>query len=673
MINWYKAYDEESKDQPFKQVKYSKYSPYSEDCIFTAHYFEEIKHNFQKFELGHVELTLNNDHFCSKCQGQLLKQSQTLCTIFKTESLLCDIESLQDLAQRAVRFFEAERFYYFSFWNAVVNDKQFLLTRLKHSYMRFYRFLIELNACLMPATKDPRFESATYKELQAFLVGSYRVLLLEVEHFDYLYQDFVKIIKTTLEICTKLTENIQFIISRYDAKEGPIERLLSGDVAVSKPPEFPERLATILTQSKSAEEKPGTKQQGSDPGESGSEADSVSGSAADKSKERVRPDIDKVIDMGIVKKNLRKVFHEKKLQRYQKQKQKLDQQLLNKGRREMNSLKQYFAANLERQSDNLYQYTEILAKHHLNNAEPKTGSRFHMTMASEAGKLGETRESLAGSPRMPSKSKSLFENKEYRESPNNPNYRYERIVRMMEEKKRKNLDDYVNSVAVEYLQMTRASWVDLLAPPEQENAGKKSGRKEQTKGMPRSPPGAERRAIRRPNITIQDEGENARANDASPTTRPKLEKKHSFGEAPREGSEVSDESVFTDEESKQETDITKNAIVKLALEKYKKINMEQQNKPRREEPGPEMPQDFWDEEGEKKKKKKREGKEDEKSKVDDWITRLNFNELIRQKKFEIIPKKTGMRAAIDKKPNKYRDLAGNKQDVSRDGNSDFAI
>ena len=647
MINWYKSYDEEKKDQPFKLISYTKYTPYAEDCIFTVHYFEEIKHNFFKFEQGRIELLLNNDHFCSRCQAQLLKQSLTLCTTFKTESLLCEIPILHEFALKAVQFFEAERFYYFSFWNAVINDKQFLLARLKYSYARFYRFLVELNACLLPIINDSKFESGTYKELQAFLVNTYKALILEIEHFDYLYPEFVKIIKINCEICSKLMDSIQMVISKYDAKEEVVKRKPSEAVA-------PEEKISKEAVDEQADI---TDDRGLEITEEDEESE----------EEAV---IDKMIDIGIVKKNLRKVFHEKKLQRYQKQKQKLDQQLLNKGRREMSSLKQYFTDNLERQKSNLYYYKDLLAKHHLNNVEIKGKFHGQLIQSTETPEMQAATTSKLG---IAGKTKTIFDNKEYKESPNNPNYRYERIMRMMEEKKRKNLDEYITSLSNEYLQTVKDSWINFVEPAQESASPQtKSKTKERSSG-PTEISKAASKAVRTFLSFLTPETESTRPNDTTPmhaiSPIDKRKSTENHGD-----SEVSDESVFTDEEKAHEKDKSKPSLARLGMEILKKVKMESAAKPKDETPkgDAEGGANFWFD-GDEDKKKKRDQRETSKQvKVDDWITHFSFNELIRQKKFDVIPKRLGMRTTVDKKPNKYR-AQGMKANADKEGAGELFV
>eukprot|EP01022_Parablepharisma_sp_SALTPOND_P035596 TRINITY_DN958_c0_g1_i1.p3 TRINITY_DN958_c0_g1~~TRINITY_DN958_c0_g1_i1.p3 ORF type:complete len:723 (-),score=106.09 TRINITY_DN958_c0_g1_i1:2285-4453(-) len=644
MINWYKSYDEETKDQAFKNVDYAKYSPYAEDCMFTVHYFEEIKHNFFKFEQGHVELPLNNDHFCSKCQAQLLKQSITLCTIFKTEALLCEIPLLRELAQRAVRFFEAERFYCFSFWNAVINDKQFLLSRLKCSYARFYWFLLELNTCLLSTMSDPKFETMTYKELQGFLVNSYKALILETEHFDYLYPDFVRIVKIIFEISTKLTDNIQLITSRYDSKEEPLKK---DSENMSEKGKVKESKGIIGV------DKIGDKAKSKEDEE---ESEKASSEESSKSEEEEKAVVDKAIDIGVVKKNLRKVFHEKKLQRYQKQKQKLDQQLLNKGRREMNSLKQYFTSNLEKQPSNLYYYSELLSKHHLNSVEIKAKTP-----------LAEGGEPLISAGSSTGKQRSIFDNKEYKESPNNPNYRYERIMRMMEEKKRKNLDDYINSVSTEYLESVRDTWVNFIEPQDVEETPKVLQKDE-----PPEPSKNTSYAVRNLLNLLSPDMSTTRRTDTTPIKIPTVEKKKNV--EGRDGdSEVSDESVFTDEEKMQDKDNVKSAVTLLGLKVLKKVKPDSATKAKGETAKGDSEQNLWFDEDKEKKKKKRERKDNtQQIKVEDWVTHFTFNELIRQKKFDVIPKKPGVRMSIDKKPNKYR-VVGAKSYAAKDNGGDIFV
>jgi len=700
MINWYKVYDEETKDQSFQSFDYSKYSPYDENCIFTVHYFEEIKHNFFRFEQGLAEIILNNDHFCSKCQTQLLKQSQTLCTIFKTESLLCEIPTLRELAQKAVRFFEAERFYYFSFWNAVINDKQFLLTRLKCSYARFYRFLIDLNTILLPVLNDPKLEQTTYKELQTFLVNTYKALILEIEHFDYLYPDFVKIIKIICEISAKLTDNIQLIIANYSIKDE--EKLPRKNTDLSK--------SVLETKKPTIEDTKKPKSEKSKSRSSSQSSDSSSEiSEAAKADLVDKAAVNKMIDIGVVKKNLRKVFHEKKLQRYQKQKQKLDQQLANKGRKEMSSLKQYFNANLEKQDSNLYYFNELLNKHHLNNIDIR--SKIHIT-----GDVGsESRPSVLNQPSPANtKSKTIFENKEYKESPNNPNYRYERIMRMMEEKKRKNLDDYISSLSREYFQAVRDTWINF-ADNEEENINLPNAQNATPK-EPQNPT---------PQNKIQEsfsaqQNENLQETIKKPsmvapsTTGTILRSKHTyqtfvtpildtmkqleFSPSPipmetlekhgREDngydmgdSEVSDESVFTDEEKQAERQKLKSAFSRIGLDMLKKVKMETAIKSSKHEPVKKEVETVYnfileEEEGEDEKKKKKKDTKRENikqaQKPEDWVTHFSFNELIKQKKFGFIPKKPGVRLVIDKKPNKYRSYDP-KKDLNKDDNGDIMI
>ena len=140
MINWYLKYDSETVDLEFDLIDYSNYNPMSEKDTFSSHYFQEIIEDFQKFECGNEQITLSNDQYCSKCQAHLIKQSNVLMSIFKTETILCDLRNVRNLSKKAVHYLEAERFYYYCFWNAVSNDKSYLIQRLHNSFKRFLNF-----------------------------------------------------------------------------------------------------------------------------------------------------------------------------------------------------------------------------------------------------------------------------------------------------------------------------------------------------------------------------------------------------------------------------------------------------------------------------------------------------------------------------------------------------
>lgn len=665
MINWYKAYDDETKGKSFTEIDYSKYSPYTENSIFTLRYFDEIKRNFFKFEQGCLDLNLNNDHFCTKCQVQLLKQSTTLCGIFKTDSLLSEEKSFQDLAKKAVKFFEAERFYYFSFWNAVVNDKQFLLDRLRFSFLRFYKFLIELNKCFTESNSTSASEgNSDYKELQTFLIKSYKVLIMDIEHFEYLYQNFVKLIKSILDICNKLTQNIQFIINNYDSATD------SGVKIAANPVEIGEiDMMSIL---KSLPQL----QQGTEPNEKDksqeSNEKSENSQASDEKEEKSDTEFEKVCDMGIVKKNLRRVFHEKKLQRYQKQKQKLDQQLLNRERRQVNSLKDYFKSNFEMADDNLYYYNELLSKHHLNNIEDKNKT----APLDSIEKHGNTYETLGfDSPKAQEKQKSFLESREFKESPNNPNYRYEKIMAMAEEKKRKEMDEYINGISFDFLQTRNHSWLDSLAIPDVEKRDPRKITSSATliKGLSNIPEengdNRNKEATTKEKKKYNDEAEKPLYRETNIGKASAVSDKRPSQAQQKEGSEASDESVFTEEECKDETAVGTLLSKKVELGDLVKSKIGEEEKTRKENIVEETKQILHKDEEEKKKG---EGKDSSSTSSADWIGKFSFKELIRQKKFEVIPKKTGVRASKDKRPAKYREVMP-KSAQTHEHNTDFCI
>eukprot|EP00826_Nyctotherus_ovalis_P050577 TRINITY_DN6214_c0_g2_i1.p1 TRINITY_DN6214_c0_g2~~TRINITY_DN6214_c0_g2_i1.p1 ORF type:complete len:548 (-),score=172.15 TRINITY_DN6214_c0_g2_i1:17-1570(-) len=469
MINWYKAYDEESDTKTFKELDYSKYNPYSENCIFSTHYFEEVKEHYSSFDNSASELPLSNDYLCCKCQEQLLKQSLSLRGVFRTESLLCEAAELRELAVKACNFFEAERFYYYSFWNAVTNNKQFLLDRLSSSYNRFCKFLIDLHSALI--SNSEHSDVSSFSELQLYLAKMYSVLVLEIEHFDYIYFQLVDTIKFIREISSKLLEPIPFVMSKYSEKE------IGEDLCIS-----PARRVAEVDEEKTTEKMP-----------------------------RNLKAVDEAIDMGTVKKNLRKTFHERKVQRYQSQKQVIDRQLLNKDQREINSLRKYFIDNMDRQSSSLYCYSDILSECYLTD---------------DTGKDAKT-DDLEKCP-------SILESKEFKESPNNPNYQSERIARIMEKKKLKELDEYILSVSNEYMESIKDALIYFQDPQDEGSLTRER----------RSPSlNASREPVDFTKLILSGDSGKKRlpAGNASRTDKAKPA-----------GEEVSDESVFTDEEIAQE-------------------------------------------------------------------------------------------------------------------------
>jgi len=497
-----------------------------------------------------MEFTLNNDHFCSKCQSQLLAQTSNLRDVFKTESLLCEVPEIRDFSIRAIDFFNAESFYYYSFWNAVTNNKEFLLRRLNCSYKRFYRFLIDLNAVVLK-NKD-NFDMSTFTELQVYLTKMYKVLILEIEHFDYIYPELVENIKLICEIASKLLDDIPFVLEKEEESSysSPKQKVITVDDEISTE-KMPKKAKVVPVTEKKLE-------------------------------------VSQLIDMGAVKKNLRKVFHENKVQSYQNQKQILDQQLLNKGQQEINSLRKHFINNVERQSLGLYCYSDILSKCHLK----KDSIVNKGTVNSDRG---------------------ILDSKEFKESPNNPNYRNERIAKMIEEKKLKAIDEYMLSISTEYLNSVKETCINLSDSVDEVEEVKD---KEDSKMKKEDFDFAK---------LIFAESNKDKVPIQQPGTILHPKKINTSNE------EVSDESVFTNEEVSQEGERNLMNFIGMTMLKV----AEDKGK-------------YWNNEVKEPKRK------DNKVKVEDWISHLSFNELIRQKKFDTIPKKTGVRINIDKKPGKYR-------------------
>lgn len=582
MINWYKLYDEESDSASFNHTDYSKYNPYSNHCIFAAPYFSEIKQNYASFDTSNStsasasvsvsELPLSSDYLCRHCQQQQLRQSVSLRGAFTTESLLSQVPELRQLAAKACHFFEAERFYYYSFWNAVTNNKQFLLDRLSSSYTRFYKFLLDLHCALV--SNAGHLDASGFCELQQYLTKMYSALALEIEHFDYIYPQLVGTVQLIRETASKLLEPVPFPLLPTDIHS---EKEVEVDVCVS-----PVQRATEVDEEKTTEKM-----------------------------QRSLKAVDEAIDMGTVKKNLRKTFHERKALRFQSQKQVVDRQLLNKGQREINSLRKYFIDNMDRQSSSLYCYSDILSECYLTDDIEENAK------ADCIGKDVKT-DDLEKCP-------SILESKEFKESPNNPNYQSERAARIMEKKKLRELDEYILSVSNEYMESIKDALIYFQDP---QNEGSLAREK-------RSPSlDASREPIDFTKLVLS--GNSGKKH--SPTRNVSL-----IDKARPAGEEVSDESVFTDEEVAQERENGKSMnFVGMAMLKMAGAVGE---KGEREE-------SFWLGEGKEQKKRK---ESEPQVKLEDWVSHLSFNELIRQKKFDVIPKKAGVRINIDKKPGKYRD------------------
>ena len=227
MINWYMKYDQETVGQLFNSVPYWKYCPSYNDNIFKNNYFNTIIQEFEKYEDGEIPVhPYFNDYFCCKCQFYLQKLTTCLPLIFHTEYLVGTQDSFREFCRQSSYYLESEKFYAFSFWNTVKDDKPYILTRLHYSFKRLLEFLLELNshfisANLLNPTNIPAHEimdEDSQGDLQFYIAKVLKGLLIEVETYEYIHSSHMILLHTLYEISTKLGQGVGTIMSRYKEK-----------------------------------------------------------------------------------------------------------------------------------------------------------------------------------------------------------------------------------------------------------------------------------------------------------------------------------------------------------------------------------------------------------------------------------------------------------------------
>ena len=144
MLKWYRDFDSATVvlGKQFADLPFDKFNVLLPSSPFRAR--SQLLREIEHYQSGNYRLRYSGNSFVSDLQRLIVKQNDSLCSLFETESLLATSRSFYNYCTHAINYFSCEKFYFFAVMSPLLteNEARSASEHVMNAFFRFFAFLV---------------------------------------------------------------------------------------------------------------------------------------------------------------------------------------------------------------------------------------------------------------------------------------------------------------------------------------------------------------------------------------------------------------------------------------------------------------------------------------------------------------------------------------------------